>query len=88
METGAVVSTGISMVLGMLAPFVIKFLRGAGIKGVGLLWVLYAISAAIGVGVLAMSGNLDLSNASVTVGAVVASAQTVYQLFKDKLKVE
>jgi len=75
---------GLSLIVGIIAPFLFSLLNKIGLKGVPMLWVVYVISVIVAIGINAITGTLDFSNVSVSVGVIVATAQTVFHLFKDK----
>ena len=76
----------ISLLIGVVAPFVFSLLGKVGLKGVGMLWVTYGLSVGLAVLVTFLSGELNLADVSASVGIIVATSQTIFHTFKAKLK--
>lgn len=76
----------ISILVGAVAPFILKFLGKVGLKGVAMLWVSYAVAVALAVGVTFATGQFQLADVAESVTVIVATSQTIFHIFKSKLK--
>ena len=76
----------ISLLIGVVAPFVFSLLGKVGLKGVAMLWVTYGLSVGLAFLVNFVSGELNLADVGASVGIIVATSQTIFHSFKAKLK--
>lgn len=76
----------LSFIIGAVAPFILKGLNKVGLKGVGMLWASYAVSVLLAVGVTLWSGQFNVADVAESVTVIVATSQTIFHLFKDKIK--
>lgn len=76
----------LSFLIGAVAPFIIQALRKVGLKGVGMLWGSYGVSVGLAVAITLFSGKLEPADVAQSVTVIVATSQTIFHLFKDKLK--
>lgn len=71
----------LSVIIGIVAQFFFKFLQNIGLSGTPMLWIVYGVSVAVSVGIHFFTGDVQWSNIAASAGLIVATAQTVYQLF-------
>lgn len=76
----------ISVLIGVVAPFVFSLLGKIGLKGVAMLWVTYGLSVGLAFLVNFVSGELNLADVGASVALIVATSQTIFHTFKSKLK--
>ena len=76
----------ISVLVGAVAPFILKGLGKLGLQGVAMLWVSYAVAIALAVGITFATGQFEVGNVAQSVTVIVAISQTFFHTFKEKLK--
>lgn len=76
----------ISVLVGAVAPFILKALGKVGLKGVAMLWVSYAVAIVLAVGITFATGQFEVADVAQSVTVIVAISQTIFHTFKDKLK--
>lgn len=76
----------ISVLVGAVAPFILKFLGKLGLKGVAMLWVSYAVAIVLAVGVTFATGQFNVADVAASVTVIVATSQTIFHTFKGKIK--
>lgn len=76
----------ISILVGAVAPFILKGLSKLGLEGVAMLWVSYAVAIALAIGTTFATGQFEVGDVAKSVTVIVAISQTIFHTFKEKLK--
>lgn len=70
----------ISIIVSFVAPFLLQLLKKVGLSGTPMLWVVYGVSVLLSFAINFLTGTLDFTNVSVSVGIILAMSQTIHQM--------